>query len=77
MSLTGRGPADQYKSRRAANHERQQREEMLRHIQAMEESHYPEEEEEDYPVAYEEQVPVEKFPEPKKKRGRWWRFFIG
>ncbi len=76
MSLTGRGPADQYKSRRAADYERQQREEMQRHIQAMEDSNYPEEDE-DYPVAYEEQVPVENFPEAKKKRGRWWRFFIG
>ena len=39
--------------------------------------HLEEVEEEDYAVAQEELLPVEDFSEPKKKRGRFWRFFIG
>jgi len=35
------------------------------------------EEAEDYRVAQEERMPVAEFPEAKKKRRRWWKFFIG
>ena len=51
-----------------------ERDEM--HRRALEEPDSPEGEE-DNPVAQGEQTPVVEFSEPKKKRGRWWRFFIG
>lgn len=76
MSLTGRGPADQYRGGRPSRGEIQRREEIRRHRRVMEEPDYLEEEE-DYPVAHEEQLPVVEFSEPKKKRGRLWRFLIG
>ena len=78
MSLTGRGPADQYRGGRPSRGEIQRREEIRRHRRVIEEPEHLEElEEEDYLVAQEEELPVAKFTEPKKKRGRLWRFLIG
>ena len=80
MSLTGRGPADEYRGGRPSRSDRLRREEIQRHIQAFEKMSHPEETDDpsSSQVKHYKRPEKQEQPEaPKTKLGRLWRFLIG